>query len=244
MTKDVGYVGRLYIRFQLCVHRPVTLRGAAGFKLSAEPRPPLHLRTNTRINTPRAHTQPAPRAFAIRHAPQRVHHELRRCTGSAPPALHLPHIIDVEQPPRQPHHHRHPHHIHLVHPLRQRMRQALWTGKPRRKKGTEGRGGAQRGRAGAHGREEDGGDEGGASIFSNWGTHMKIDGLKACAFGGCFFRGCALTSSSGTSPPRPSPTRSGAPCPTLTLTLTSGPVQASMVARRSAQTCAPRRPAS
>ena len=37
MPKGFEYVGRLYIRFQLCVHRPSDLaRCAASFKLSAE----------------------------------------------------------------------------------------------------------------------------------------------------------------------------------------------------------------
>ena len=32
---------------------------------------------------------------------------------------HQPHVVDVEQPPCQPHHHRRPHHVHLVHLLQQ-----------------------------------------------------------------------------------------------------------------------------
>ena len=70
---------------------------------------------------------------------------------------------------------------------------ALWTGKPRRKKARKD-GAAldddERERTDGRSTED---DDGGASIFPNWGRHMKIDGLKACAFGFFFSPGCVLT---------------------------------------------------
>jgi hypothetical protein len=61
---------------------------------------------------------------------------------------------------------------------------ALWTGKaPRRKKKKDGLAVDEEEKERTDGKSTEE-EDGGASIFPNWGKHMKIDGLKGCVAGG------------------------------------------------------------